>query len=102
MKITHSLFVFFNLQKPTDNKTLIAILASCGALLIMIFILAICASHHRKSYNENQVSARSQVVVFQDSSTYNRAGETILKSSVDYKIIPHHMISQRSDNDVMQ
>ncbi|XP_062238689.1 podocalyxin [Platichthys flesus] len=41
-------------KKPPDNKTLIAILASCGALLIMIFILAICASHHRRSYNENQ------------------------------------------------
>ncbi|XP_035003286.1 podocalyxin [Hippoglossus stenolepis] len=41
-------------KKPSDNKTLIAILASCGALLIMIFILAICASHHRRSYNENQ------------------------------------------------
>uniref|UniRef100_A0A3P8UBC0 Podocalyxin n=1 Tax=Amphiprion percula TaxID=161767 RepID=A0A3P8UBC0_AMPPE len=36
------------------NKTLIAILASCGALLIMIVILAVCASHHRKPYNENQ------------------------------------------------
>nr|XP_033968404.1 podocalyxin [Pseudochaenichthys georgianus] len=32
-------------KKPTDNKTLIAILASCGALLIMICILAVCASH---------------------------------------------------------
>ncbi|XP_019113413.1 podocalyxin [Larimichthys crocea] len=41
-------------KKPTDNKTLIAILASCGALLIMIVILALCASHHRKPYNENQ------------------------------------------------
>ncbi|XP_049617126.1 podocalyxin [Syngnathus scovelli] len=41
-------------KKPTDNKTLIAILASCGALLIMIIILAVCASHHRKPYNENQ------------------------------------------------
>ncbi|KAM6961516.1 podocalyxin [Tautogolabrus adspersus] len=41
-------------KKPTDNKTLIAILASCGALLIMIVILAVCASHHRKPYNENQ------------------------------------------------
>lgn len=39
----------------TDNKTLIAILASCGALLIMIVILGACASHHRKPYNENQV-----------------------------------------------
>ncbi|XP_034721285.1 podocalyxin [Etheostoma cragini] len=42
------------IKKPTDNKTLIAILASCGALLIMIVILAVCASHHRKPYNENQ------------------------------------------------
>ncbi|XP_061124100.1 podocalyxin [Syngnathus typhle] len=42
------------IKKPTDNKTLIAILASCGALLIMIIILAVCASHHRKPYNENQ------------------------------------------------
>ncbi|XP_057711263.1 podocalyxin [Corythoichthys intestinalis] len=41
-------------KKPTDNKTLIAILASCGALLIMIIILAVCASHHRKPYSENQ------------------------------------------------
>lgn len=41
-------------SSPTDNKTLIAILASCGALLIMIVILAVCASHHRKPYNENQ------------------------------------------------
>ncbi|XP_036978102.1 podocalyxin isoform X2 [Acanthopagrus latus] len=41
-------------KKPADNKTLIAILASCGALLIMIVILAVCASHHRKPYNENQ------------------------------------------------
>ncbi|XP_035535156.1 podocalyxin [Morone saxatilis] len=41
-------------KKPTDNKTLIAVLASCGALLIMIVILAVCASHHRKPYNENQ------------------------------------------------
>lgn len=41
-------------KKPTDNKTLIAILASCGALLIMIVILAVCASHHRKPYSENQ------------------------------------------------
>eukprot|EP00066_Takifugu_rubripes_P028746 XP_011618012.1 PREDICTED: podocalyxin [Takifugu rubripes] len=41
-------------KKPTDNKTLIAILASCGALLIMIVILAVCASHHRKPYGENQ------------------------------------------------
>lgn len=48
------LFVFLQ-QKPTDNKTLIAILASCGALLIMIVILAVCASHHRKPYSENQV-----------------------------------------------
>uniref|UniRef100_H3CIK5 Podocalyxin n=2 Tax=Tetraodon nigroviridis TaxID=99883 RepID=H3CIK5_TETNG len=41
-------------KKPTDNRTLIAILASCGALLIMIVILAVCASHHRKPYSENQ------------------------------------------------
>lgn len=41
-------------QIKTDNKTLIAILASCGALLIMIVILGACASHHRKPYNENQ------------------------------------------------
>ncbi|XP_037834580.1 podocalyxin isoform X2 [Kryptolebias marmoratus] len=40
--------------KPTDYKTLIAILASCGALLIMIVILTFCASHHRKPCNENQ------------------------------------------------
>lgn len=41
-------------KKQSDNKTLIAILASCGALLIMIVILAVCASHHRKPYHENQ------------------------------------------------
>ncbi|XP_068573177.1 podocalyxin [Cebidichthys violaceus] len=41
-------------KTPTDSKTLIAILASSGALLIMIVILAVCASHHRKPYNENQ------------------------------------------------
>lgn len=41
-------------KKPADNKTLIAILASCGALLIMIVILAVCASHHRRPYSENQ------------------------------------------------
>ncbi|KAM9334487.1 podocalyxin [Symphorus nematophorus] len=41
-------------KKPTDNKTLIAILASCGALLIMIVILAVCASQHRRPYSENQ------------------------------------------------
>ncbi|XP_034018811.1 podocalyxin isoform X2 [Thalassophryne amazonica] len=41
-------------KKSGDNKTLIAILASCGALLIMIVILAVCASQHRKPYNENQ------------------------------------------------
>uniref|UniRef100_A0A3Q3VR01 Podocalyxin n=1 Tax=Mola mola TaxID=94237 RepID=A0A3Q3VR01_MOLML len=48
------LVVVFSLKKPTDNRTLIAILASCGALLIMIVILAVCASHHRKPYRENQ------------------------------------------------
>ncbi|RVE56407.1 hypothetical protein OJAV_G00220680 [Oryzias javanicus] len=42
------------ITKPTDNKTLIAILASCGSLLIMIIILAVCASHHRRPYSENQ------------------------------------------------
>uniref|UniRef100_A0A1A7Z326 Podocalyxin n=1 Tax=Iconisemion striatum TaxID=60296 RepID=A0A1A7Z326_9TELE len=41
-------------EKPTDYKTLIAILASCGALLIMIVILTVCATHHRKPCNENQ------------------------------------------------
>lgn len=39
--------------KKGDNSTLIAILASCGALLVMIVGLAIYA-HHRKPYNENQ------------------------------------------------
>lgn len=42
-------------KKPTDNRTLITILASCGALLIMIIVLAVCASHHRKPYSENQL-----------------------------------------------
>lgn len=52
--------LFFPLmQNPKDNKTLIAILASCVALLIMIVILAACASHHRKPYNENQVSGKA-------------------------------------------
>ncbi|XP_055081711.1 podocalyxin [Periophthalmus magnuspinnatus] len=41
-------------KKPTNSQTLITILASCGALLLMILILAVCASHHRKSYSENQ------------------------------------------------
>lgn len=41
-------------KKPTDNRTLIAILASCGALLIMIVILAVCATQRRKPFNENQ------------------------------------------------
>ncbi|XP_076023525.1 podocalyxin [Genypterus blacodes] len=41
-------------KKSGDNTTLIAILASCGALLAMIIGLAIYASHHRKPYNENQ------------------------------------------------
>ncbi|KAM9328042.1 podocalyxin [Pholidichthys leucotaenia] len=41
-------------KNSTDNKTLIAILASCGALLIMIVILGVCASHHRRPYCENQ------------------------------------------------
>lgn len=49
---------FLLLKKPADNKTLIAILASCGALLIMIVILAVCASHHRRPYGENQVGQR--------------------------------------------
>lgn len=53
----------FSLKKPTDNKTLIAILASCGALLVMIFILAICASHHRRPYKENQVSDKRRSLV---------------------------------------
>ncbi|KAM4522960.1 podocalyxin [Fundulus diaphanus] len=42
-------------QKQTDNKTLLAILAPCGALLIMIIILGFCVSHRRKPYNENQL-----------------------------------------------
>ena len=33
--------------------TLIAILASCGALLAMIVGFAIYASYHRKSYRKN-------------------------------------------------
>ncbi|XP_055761949.1 podocalyxin [Salvelinus fontinalis] len=40
-------------RKPSDNMTLIAILASCGALLAMIVGLAIYASYHRKSYRKN-------------------------------------------------
>ncbi|MED6234888.1 hypothetical protein ATANTOWER_006496 [Ataeniobius toweri] len=46
------------LKKLTDKKTLIAILASCGALLIMIIVLGICVSHRRKPYNENQVDIK--------------------------------------------
>ncbi|XP_061570227.1 podocalyxin [Cololabis saira] len=42
------------ITKTTDNKTLITILASCGALLIMIVILGVCVSHHRRPYSENQ------------------------------------------------
>ncbi|XP_029018197.2 LOW QUALITY PROTEIN: podocalyxin [Betta splendens] len=41
-------------KKPNDSTTLIAILTSCGALLIMIISLAVCASHHRKPYSETQ------------------------------------------------
>ncbi|KAJ0015349.1 hypothetical protein NQD34_008969 [Periophthalmus magnuspinnatus] len=48
------IYLFALLQKPTNSQTLITILASCGALLLMILILAVCASHHRKSYSENQ------------------------------------------------
>ncbi|CAB1345888.1 unnamed protein product [Coregonus sp. 'balchen'] len=40
-------------RKPSDNMTLIAILASCGALLAMIVGFAIYASYHRKSYRKN-------------------------------------------------
>ncbi|XP_059904737.1 podocalyxin [Gadus macrocephalus] len=40
--------------KPGDKTTLIAILASCGALLAMIIGLGIYATHHRKPYHENQ------------------------------------------------
>lgn len=53
MKNTVSQY-FKDITKTHDNKILIAILTSCGALLIMIVILAVCASHHRKPYNENQ------------------------------------------------
>ncbi|CAL8323910.1 unnamed protein product [Lota lota] len=41
-------------SKPGDKTTLIAILASCGALLAMIIGLGIYATHHRKPYHENQ------------------------------------------------
>lgn len=41
-------------KKSGDNTTLIAILASCGAVLVMIVGLAIYASHYRKPYNETQ------------------------------------------------
>ncbi|XP_076577919.1 podocalyxin isoform X1 [Chaetodon auriga] len=54
VKTTLATQYYEEITKPTDNKTLIAILASSGALLIMIVILAVCASHHRKPYNENQ------------------------------------------------
>ena len=47
-------------QKPGDKTTLIAILASCGALLAMIIGLGIYATHHRKPYHENQVSHAHQ------------------------------------------
>lgn len=50
--------VLFHVKKSGDNTTLIAILASCGALLAMIIGLAIYASHHRKPYNENQVNKK--------------------------------------------
>ncbi|KAJ3612231.1 hypothetical protein NHX12_020507 [Muraenolepis orangiensis] len=43
-----------SLSKPGDKTTLIAILASCGALLAMIIGLGIYATHHRKPYHENQ------------------------------------------------
>lgn len=47
-------------KKPSDNRTLITILASCGALLIMIVILAVCASQHRKPY-ENQLQLTEEL-----------------------------------------
>ncbi|XP_029617118.1 podocalyxin isoform X2 [Salmo trutta] len=40
-------------RKPSDNMTLIAILASCGALLAMIVGFALYAAYHRKSYRKN-------------------------------------------------
>ncbi|XP_038852346.1 podocalyxin-like [Salvelinus namaycush] len=40
-------------RKPSDNMTLIAILASCGALLAMIVGFALYAAYHRKSYWKN-------------------------------------------------
>lgn len=55
-KLTSSYFA--HLKKPTDNKILIAILASCGALLIMIVILGVCVSYRRKPYHENQVGIK--------------------------------------------
>lgn len=41
-------------KKQHDNTTHIAILASCGALLVMIVCGAIVISRHRKPYCENQ------------------------------------------------
>ncbi|XP_024228617.1 podocalyxin [Oncorhynchus tshawytscha] len=41
-------------RKQSDNMTLIAILASCGALLAMIVGFALYAAYHRKSYRKNQ------------------------------------------------
>lgn len=50
-------------KKPSDNRTLITILASCGALLIMIVILAVCASQHRKPYgNQLHLTEELQTV----------------------------------------
>lgn len=43
-----------SVKKSGDNTTLIAILASCGALLAMIVGLAVYASRQRKPYCENQ------------------------------------------------
>nr|XP_029521802.1 podocalyxin-like [Oncorhynchus nerka] len=40
-------------RKQSDNMTLIAILASCGALLAMIVGFALYAAYHRKSYRKN-------------------------------------------------
>ncbi|XP_020346614.2 podocalyxin [Oncorhynchus kisutch] len=40
-------------RKQSDNMTLIAIVASCGALLAMIVGFALYAVYHRKSYRKN-------------------------------------------------
>lgn len=53
------------LQKDDENKdtipdTLIAILASCGALVLILCCFAAYCTYHRRSYRKNQVMLNSK------------------------------------------